>query len=216
MDKGKFEYYANILNLGYNFSFEDVKKNYLKLVKEYHPDRYVSLGQEAYQNALKKFQEIKEAYEYITKNYEIYFKKDDSINSYKEEANLESYYLNGIHYFKKGDINSALNCFLICHRKQEDNPKYIRGIIRCLFTKNRRWMEALEYCQRLIKIEPLRNENLYLIGKCYYLLKDNEKALFYLKKAREMGYNLEDIENIIDGLEPKSIVKKMLSKFKKS
>lgn len=216
MEKEKFDYYANLLELGYNFSLEDAKKSYFRLVKEYHPDRFAHHGEEAYKNALSKFQEIKEAYEYITTNYHNLYQKKDSTLSYKEEKDLESYYLSALHYFKKGDINSALNCFLICHRRQDNNPKFIRGIIRCLFTKERRLVEALEYCHKLINLEPVKSENYYLIGKCYYLLKDNTKALQYLKKAKEMDYNFEDIYTLLDELEPKSFVKKLLTKFKKT
>lgn len=216
MEREKFDYYANILRLGYNFSLEDVKKSYFRLVKEYHPDRFAHQGEDAYRNALSKFQEIKDAYEYIIANYNCFYEKKETPLSYKEENELESYYLNALHYFKKGDINSALDCFLICHRRQENNPKFIRGIIRCLFTKERRIPEALEYCQKLLNLEPTKSENYYLIGKCYYLLKNNEKALNYLKKAKEMGYNFEDIQILIDALEPKSFVKKMLTKFKKT
>jgi|GEM_PF-3662246 tetratricopeptide (TPR) repeat protein len=216
MDKEKLDYYAKVLDLEYNFSLDDVKKNYYRLMKEYHPDKFLNQGEDSYKKALNRFHEIKEAYEYILENYNKFYEKSQDKFNLKNKEEIEHYFISGINYFKKGDINSALNCFLICHRRLEDNPKYIRWIIRCLFTKDRRLLEALEYCQKLLKIEPYRNENYYLTGKCYYLLKNKDQALFFLKKAKEMGYSIEDIDQLLENLEPKSIVKRLLSKFQKS
>lgn len=216
MDSKKIEYYTSILELSYNFSKEELKSNYYRLIKKYHPDRFQDKTGEDYKEALNKFNEINEAYNFLSKQtFDIKKQQNKSIEEYNEEKNLEHYYLNGLNLMKKGDMNSALECFLICHRKQPENPKYIRQIIRVLFTKQRRLPEALEYAIKLVDIEPLRNENFYLLGKCYYLLGRMEMALINLEKARSMDYKLEDIDELIDKLKPKSFVKKMLSKLKK-
>ncbi|MEA1972178.1 MAG: TerB family tellurite resistance protein [Candidatus Cloacimonadota bacterium] len=62
------EKYYKILGCSKNDSFEVIKKKYLKLVKEYHPDKIVSKGlPEEFSNfAKQKFQDIQEAYEIIS------------------------------------------------------------------------------------------------------------------------------------------------------
>lgn len=215
MDTKKIDYYTSLMELSYNFSHEELKTNYYRLIKKYHPDRFQDKTSEDYKEALNKFNEINEAYNFLSKqNFDIK-KQNKSIEEHNEENKLEHYFYNGLNLMKKGDMNSALDCFLICHRKQPENPRYIRHIIRVLFTKQRRLPEALEYAIKLVDMEPLRNENFYLLGKCYYLLGKNEMSLIHLEKAKSMDYNLEDINELIDKLKPKSFVKKMLSKLKK-
>ncbi|MEF3254675.1 MAG: DnaJ domain-containing protein [Deferribacterales bacterium] len=219
MDYDKLEYYSKLLELDYNFTEEELKISYYKLIKKYHPDRYPDKESDEYKYALDKFNEITHGYNYL-KSYIKNFKSipNKTINSnelYEEEKLLEQYYLNGVNLYKKGNINSALDCFLVCHRKQPTITKYIRFIIRCLFTKQRRLQEALEYSLKLIELEPTRNENYYLLGKNYFLLGNNQLALKYLKIAKDMNYSLEDIDQLIDKLEPKSFIKKMLKILKK-
>ncbi|MCA1927590.1 MAG: DnaJ domain-containing protein [Calditerrivibrio sp.] len=215
MDSKKIDYYTSIMELDYNFSKEELKSSYYRLIKKYHPDRFQDKAGEDYKEALNKFNEINEAYNFLSKhNFDIK-EQNNKTEEDKEEKSLEHYYLNGLNLMKKGDMNSALECFLICHRKQPENPRYIRQIIRVLFTKKRRLMEALEYAIKLVEIEPIRNENFYLLGKCYYLLGRAEMSLINLEKAKAMNYNLEDINELIDNLKPKSFVKKMLSRLKK-
>jgi len=59
--------YYKMLNCGPESSNEEIKANYKKLVKDFHPDTIVSKGlpEEFVQFATKRFQEIQEAYEKV-------------------------------------------------------------------------------------------------------------------------------------------------------
>jgi DnaJ like chaperone protein len=59
--------YYRILNCTKESPDDEIKKNYRKLVKEYHPDMIISKGmpEEFVMEATKKFQEIQTAYEKI-------------------------------------------------------------------------------------------------------------------------------------------------------
>lgn len=59
--------YYNILNLNESATMEEVKKSYRKLVKMYHPDKYISknISEEEMKKVELKFIEIQEAYEKI-------------------------------------------------------------------------------------------------------------------------------------------------------
>lgn len=56
-----------ILEITKNASNEEVKKAYRKMVKKYHPDKLVGLGEEHLKGAQEKFQNIQSAYERIKK-----------------------------------------------------------------------------------------------------------------------------------------------------
>jgi DnaJ-domain-containing protein 1 len=58
----------DILGLEPDAGPEAVKKRYRELVREHHPDRYASMGEEMQKTATKRFQIIQEAYEYITRS----------------------------------------------------------------------------------------------------------------------------------------------------
>jgi DnaJ like chaperone protein len=59
--------YYKVLNSSPDSSKEEIRANYKKLVKDYHPDTIISKGlpEEFVQFATKRFQEIQEAYEKI-------------------------------------------------------------------------------------------------------------------------------------------------------
>jgi hypothetical protein len=50
-----------------NAPWEDIKKSYRKLVKQYHPDRVINGTKSEIENAAKKFREIQEAYDSLEK-----------------------------------------------------------------------------------------------------------------------------------------------------
>ncbi len=54
-----------ILEVAEESDFETIKKSYRKLVKENHPDKVATEGEEAMEKAEEKFRLIAEAYEYI-------------------------------------------------------------------------------------------------------------------------------------------------------
>ena len=56
-----------MLEVTKNASNEEVKKAYRKMVKKYHPDKLVGLGEEHLKGAKEKFQNIQSAYEQIKK-----------------------------------------------------------------------------------------------------------------------------------------------------
>jgi len=62
-----FDKYYKMLNCSPESSNEEIKSNYKKLVKEFHPDKIISKGlpEEFVDFASKRFQEIQESYEKI-------------------------------------------------------------------------------------------------------------------------------------------------------
>ncbi len=63
----KSESVYEILEVSKNASDAEVKKAYRKMVKKYHPDKLVGLGEEHIRGGKQKFQQIQKAYEEIKK-----------------------------------------------------------------------------------------------------------------------------------------------------
>jgi len=62
-------YYANVLGLKGKVTKKDIRKQYLQLVKEYHPDKVSHLGDKLRTVAEEEMKKINEAYDYFKKTY---------------------------------------------------------------------------------------------------------------------------------------------------
>ena len=65
----KEKIYGNILDLKGKVNFDDIEKAYKLKIKEYHPDKVDSMGDELKELAEEKTKEINEAYNFFLKRY---------------------------------------------------------------------------------------------------------------------------------------------------
>lgn len=65
------QYFASILGLNENFTSMDIKKRYIDLVKQYHPDKVAHLGPKLKKIAEQEMIKINEAYEFFKMNGDI-------------------------------------------------------------------------------------------------------------------------------------------------
>jgi DnaJ-domain-containing protein 1 len=63
------QYYAD-LELPSGASFEDIKKSYKRLMKQYHPDRFIN-DRTKYDSAVKLAARLNEAYSYFETKYKV-------------------------------------------------------------------------------------------------------------------------------------------------
>ena len=76
--------YYKILEISINATNDDIKKAFRSLAKKYHPDRNVND-----ENALRKFQEVNEAYEVLS-NEDSRKEYDKKISSFKQSNSKET------------------------------------------------------------------------------------------------------------------------------
>lgn len=67
ISQSKLQNALSIFKLDESASFEEIKKEYKKMVRKHHPDRVVHLGEEHVKKATDLFKEITVAYEYLVK-----------------------------------------------------------------------------------------------------------------------------------------------------
>jgi len=205
------------LGLSQDASLDEVHKRFIELSKKYHPDASFNISDADKLYYQERFKEINEAYQTIRE-----FSEDKSI-IFKENKNLnnkdiaKAYYLKGMAFLKEGDINNALDCFLNAYRKDENNFRYLRSVVKCLIEKPRRLHEAKEYCMKLIKVEGYNGENFFLLGKIYYKAGLKNASLNYLKKAKTLNFVNAELDSLIEELEEKpNFVRKIFSIFEKN
>jgi len=205
------------LGLSQYASLDEVHKRFIELSKKYHPDARFNISDSDKLYYQERFKEINEAYQTIrnlSKDKSIIFKENKTLNN---KDITKAYYLKGMEFLKEGDINNALDCFLNAYRKDENNPRYLRNVVKCLIEKPRRLHEAKEYCMKLIKVEDYNGENFFLLGKIYYKAGLKNTSLNYLKKAKTLNFINTELNSLIEELEEKpNFVRKMFSIFEKN
>jgi tetratricopeptide (TPR) repeat protein len=197
--------------------FSEVHKRYLELSKKYHPDSHFLISESDKKYYELRFKEINAAFNAI-KNYT----NTGSTSLYKEEKKskispseiAKAYYLKAVSFYKERDINNALDCYINAYRRDESNPNYLRGVVKCLMEKPRRLHEAKDYCLKLIKLEDYNGENFFILGKIYYKAELKNAALTNFKKAKSLNFNSDELENYLKELDKNGgFARKVLSIF---
>lgn len=67
----KAKYFGNLLGLSGRIKKAEIRKNYLKLIAQYHPDKVFGLGEELVVLAEKKTKQLNIAYEWMKNKYDL-------------------------------------------------------------------------------------------------------------------------------------------------
>ncbi len=216
MGNSKINYFYDLLGLTKESTVDEIRRKYLELSKMYHPDKFINFSKEEYNAAEEKFKLISEAYNELISHAEGQGTVSTSENYEMPTIKLARILYNkALIFYKQGDINNALDASLSAYRQDENVPEYLRLIVKCLLTKDRRLHEAKEYCMKLIKIEYYYSENFYIMGLIYKKAGFNEIASTYFQKAKQMGYDSNLVNAQLDEVNPKSFKNKIKNIFKK-
>jgi len=218
MDKNKLSIYYKILGISEEAPASEIRSHYLALCKKYHPDKLRDESEEKRKEAEEHFMLINEAYEMLSSinkaDFDYQAKPDTSDIDAKSIG--RAYFIKGIHFYKEGDINNALDAFVNAYRKDETKPEYIRYIVKCLLTKERRLHEAKEFCLKLLKIEFYNSENYYLMGLIYKKANLMQAASEYFHKAERMDFDSQLVDCQLKEIDPESFKRKIKKIFKKT
>jgi len=180
---------AELLQVGENADSDEVKRNYYRLAKEFHPDRVHHSNDPALKDRVTTiFDTIAKAYDLMKDDA----KRRDFFNSlgkvHKEEedtntALLEEQFRRGIEEFKKGNFWGSAELFRLVTRKSAKNVKAWSYLSLALSKIPNRLKEAEEALLESIKLEPFNGEHFANLGHLYLRAGLKKRAQHQIEQA---------------------------------
>lgn len=180
---------AELLGISEKSGAEEIKRNYYRLAKEFHPDRAYDSKNRMLRNKLTTI------FDALTKAYDLL--KDDAQRAalsssrrrpeQKEEdtdtALLEEQFRRGVEEFKKGNFWGAAELFRLVARKSPKHLKAWSYLSLALSKIPNRLKEAEEALLEAIKLEPFSSEHFANLGHLYLKAGLQKRAQHQFEKS---------------------------------
>lgn len=177
-----------LLEINEHSDAETIKKNYYRLAKEFHPDRYFDSNNPEIKDKLPAiFDAISQAYTLLkdTDAKKEYFNSLERIQ--KEEdltpKNAEEQFRRGVEEFKKGNFWGAADAFKWAIKLNEENAKYWSHLSLAYSRMDKRPKDAEEALLQAIKLEPLNVDHYANLGHIYLKAGMKKRAYSQFEKA---------------------------------
>lgn len=177
-----------LLEINEHSDAETIKKNYYRLAKEFHPDRYFDSNNPEIKDKLPAiFDAISQAYTLLkdTDAKKEYFNSLERIQ--KEEdltpKNAEEQFRRGVEEFKKGNFWGAADSFKWAIKLNEENAKYWSHLSLAYSRMDKRPKDAEEALLQAIKLEPLNVDHYANLGHIYLKAGMKKRAYSQFEKA---------------------------------
>lgn len=158
--------YYNILRVPKTASVGEIKKAYLQLAKENHPDRFKDPAER--DEAGQRFQQITEAFNQLRddKNRKEYDRSLSKVTKTpEEEARL--YFKNAELREQSGEHDNALKFYYEAMRLQPKNAEYILAAGRLMARDKGKQRQASELFNQAMQIDPTSPEPHLELGELY-------------------------------------------------
>lgn len=169
---------------------DTVKKNYFRLAKEFHPDRYFAIADPSVKVKLTAiFDAITNAYNSLKdeKQRRNYFKTMESSKKVREGGNArqkaEESFRKGLEDFKKGLYPSAVQHLKSTIKLLPKNPGYWNYLSLAYSKIPGKLNEAEEALMNAIKLDPANADYLSNLGLIYLKAGSKKKARQSFEKA---------------------------------
>jgi curved DNA-binding protein CbpA len=189
------DYYA-ILGVSRNATSADIRKRFLELAREKHPDRAQGEDKE---KAELEFQAITEAFNILTnpnrrRELDFELSRAGGGKGGSKEDLAKAYLQRGVKAFKAKNYLEAADNFDRATKADPTNALGWKNLaIAC--TKEERWMErATKAIARACELEPMNTEYLEKAGQIFNQAGMAEEAERYYNLALKWGADPEDIE----------------------
>ncbi|NWF76942.1 MAG: tetratricopeptide repeat protein [Nitrospirae bacterium] len=163
---------------------ETLKKNYYKLSREFHPDRYFSSSDPNIKDKLQAiFDTITKAYETLRAN--LMKEPSDSRMNIPDYQNAEEFFRKGLEESKVGQFNAAIDLFKKATELDPKNAKYWSYLSLSL-VKTNNLKKAEEAIFKAINIQPDNADFYANLGIIYIKAGMKKKAYNQFKTALEL------------------------------
>lgn len=180
---------AELLETDARSDSETIKKNYYRLAKEYHPDRYFAIKDNSVKSKLTNiFDAITTAYNLLKDDASraAYFSRPaDAAKPAEPEApqRAEDQFRRGIEEFKKGNYWGAAEHFKWVTKLSPENGSYWNYLSLALSKIPGRLKDAEEALLTAAKLEPLNADLQANLGLLYLKAGMKKRAAGFFEKA---------------------------------
>lgn len=182
---------------------ETIKKNYYRLAKEFHPDRYYNFSDPAVKTKLNSiFDAVTKAYNVLRddRQREQYFQSLLSPRAEKEgdeKLRADEQFRAGIAEFKKGNFWGAADNFKWATKLVPGNGNYWNYFSLALSKVPGKLKDAEEALLTAIKLEPYNADYYANLGLIYIKAGLNKRAIASFQKALKIdGKNIKAMKGL--------------------
>ncbi len=173
---------------------ETIRKNYYRLSKEFHPDRYFDSNDQAIKDKLPSiFDAITKAYTLLKDNdaRKTYFSSLGTIPEEEATTSLgaEEQFMHGVEEFKKGNFWGAADCFKWAVKLNEKNARYWSHLALAYTRIDNKLKDAEEALFQAVKLEPFNADHYANLGLLYLKGGMKKKAYVQFEKALRIDPN---------------------------
>lgn len=163
-----------LLEVDENSDEETIKRNYYKLTREFHPDRYFTSADPSLKDKLTSiFDTLTHAYSELKDNV----KKEVLQEEVSTARNAEEQFKRGVEEFKKGNFPGAVDSFKAATRLEPENAKYLSYLSLSLTKIPDKLNEAEKALLEAIKLEPDNADHYANLGLIY--MREGKKKMSY-------------------------------------
>lgn len=180
---------AELLQIHERSTPEEIKRNYYRLAKEFHPDRVFDSGDTELKDKVTAiFDSATKAYDTMkdeAKRAE-YFRSLGKVKKEEEDTHaslFEEQFKRGVEEFKNGNYWGAAELFRLVTRNFPKNPRAWSYLSLSLSKIPNRLKEAEEALLQTIKLEPFGGEHYANLGHLYLKAGLHKRAQHQFEKA---------------------------------
>jgi curved DNA-binding protein CbpA len=201
--------YYTLLGVNKNATKDEIRKAYLSLAKQFHPDKFTDRDEA--EKMQEQFLKIAIAYKVLLDDEKrSEYDKQLSSVSYREKrekapktAQAKMAFKNGIEHYKGGDFWRAEKYFRSAVSLSPDTPLYKSYLGLALARQKRRGDEAIELAQGAVRAEMYNSHYHVNLAIVYRILGRKDRAIKSLKEALTWNPNderaLKELEKLKEG-----------------
>ncbi len=194
--------FYTILGVSQTASSDQIRKRFLELAKDKHPDRFTG---RAKQTAEEEFQALTQAFNNLhdpmrRRNHDEDLRQGITFTEQKIQDTAKAFMIRGVKAYREKKFLDAAENF---RQATQANPRLAKAWHHLAMTcmQEKRWLrQAAEAIEEACKLAPMKVSYLILAGKINIAARQPERAEYYLEKALEWGGDDPEIHDALESI----------------